>query len=144
MMPRIIVWDKTRMVMQRNGYHSAWELLYYGYRDGGGAMWHGSRAGEGATDIWRGSPPSNLARLHPTEKPIVLAERALTNSCPSGGIVLDPFAGSGSTLMAAERSGRVCWAAEIDPTHADTIVRRWEGETGHKAHRHDTMGNGLG
>ena len=67
--------------------------------------------------------------LHPNQKPVELARRALVNSSTEGEIVLDMFAGSGSTLMAAEQLGRVCYAIELDPLYADVIVRRWQDAT---------------
>ena len=71
--------------------------------------------------------------LHPTMKPIGLVERAIRNSSPRGGLVLDPFGGSGTTLIAAERTGRVARLIELDPRDVDVIVERWQGETGRDA-----------
>lgn len=128
MTPRLIVWDKGRMVMRRNGYHSCCELIYVGYVKGGGATWHGSRAGEGATDVWRVDSPGE-EREHLTEKPVELPRRAIMNSTPAGGIVFDPFAGSGSTLLAAQILGRRCYAIEIEPTNCEIILRRYRDLT---------------
>jgi DNA modification methylase len=63
-------------------------------------------------------------------KPVGLIERAIRNSSPRGGLVLDPFGGSGTTLIAAERTGRVARLIELDPRYVDVIVERWQAETG--------------
>jgi DNA modification methylase len=66
-------------------------------------------------------------------KPVGLVERAIRNSSPRGGLVLDPFGGSGTTLIAAERTGRVARLLELDPRYVDVIVERWQAETGREA-----------
>ena len=71
--------------------------------------------------------------LHPTVKPVSLVSDALLDCSAPGNLVLDSFLGSGSTLIAAERSGRVCYGLEIDPLYVDTIIRRWQRETGQDA-----------
>jgi len=73
------------------------------------------------------------AEDHPTPKPVPLLEELIRAAAPTRGIVLDPFAGSGPTLIAAERTGRVCLAAEIEPRYADIILARWEALNGSKA-----------
>ena len=71
--------------------------------------------------------------IHPTMKPIKLIARLILNSSKPGEVVLDPFGGSGSTLIAAEQTGRQCWMLEIDPHYCDVIIDRWETFTGKKA-----------
>ncbi len=66
-------------------------------------------------------------------KPVALVARCITNSSPAGGVVYEPFGGSGSTLMACQQTGRACRTLEIDPRYCDVIVRRWEDFTGKKA-----------
>lgn len=88
------------------------------------------------SDIWQISRDT-LHPEHPTSKPVALAARALLNSSLRGQIVLDPFLGSGSTLIAAEQTGRRCYGIEIDPGYVDLTVRRWETLTGRKAIRHN-------
>lgn len=83
-------------------------------------------------DVWRIDRPSRND-LHPTMKPVGLVERAIRNSSPRGGLVLDPFGGSGTTLIAAELTGRVARLLELDPRYVDVIVRRWQSETGRSA-----------
>jgi DNA modification methylase len=73
--------------------------------------------------------------LHPTMKPVELVERAIRNSSRPGNVVLDPFGGSGTTLIAAEKSGRIARLIELDPKYVDVIVRRWEEFTGKRATR---------
>ncbi|MGD0113938.1 MAG: site-specific DNA-methyltransferase [Armatimonadota bacterium] len=70
---------------------------------------------------------------HPTPKPIGLLEEIIRAAAPARGVILDPFAGSGSTLIAAERRGRTCYAAELEPRYCDTILARWEALSGSKA-----------
>lgn len=128
--PRFVVWDKGAGVMRHNGYHSSFELVFYGFTSGAGALWFGSRAGEAAQDVWRISKPTTSERVHPTEKPVDLPARAIGNSCPPGGLVFEPFCGSGSGLIAAEQLGRRCRAVEIDPGYAAVTLQRWADATG--------------
>ena len=86
--------------------------------------------------MWTIALPSE-APLHATMKPLPLMERAIDNSSRPGALVLDPFAGSGSTLIAAERTGRVCAAVELDPRYCDVILARWEAFSGGQAERLD-------
>ena len=76
-------------------------------------------------DVWEMAGRSNASRLHPTQKPLGLVQRAIRNSSKPGQIVLDPFAGSGSTLIAAEREGRISMSMELDPQFIDVIIRRY-------------------
>lgn len=88
---------------------------------------------EGST-VWRFEKPARNAE-HPTMKPVPLVARAIQNSSKPGDIVLDMFLGSGSTLIAAEQTGRICYGLEFDPVYCDVIVKRWEQFTGQKAVR---------
>jgi DNA modification methylase len=90
--------------------------------------------GDEGTTVWRFERPTR-SREHPTMKPIPLVARSIQNSSKSGEIVLDMFLGSGTTLMAAEQNGRVCYGAELDPKYCDVVIRRWEEFTGEKAVR---------
>lgn len=83
-------------------------------------------------DIWRYDKPT-VSKLHPTMKPIALCKEAIINSSRKGDIVMDLFLGSFSTLIAAEKTGRVCYGAELDPKYIDVGILRWEQETGQKA-----------
>jgi len=84
------------------------------------------------SDVWNMDRPSK-SDLHPTTKPVELIERAIDNSAVAGGVVLDLFGGSGSTLIAAEKTGRKARLAELDPKYVDVIVRRWQEFTGQEA-----------
>jgi DNA modification methylase len=87
----------------------------------------------GANSMGRGTEEGNLLALHPTAKPIKLVADAILDCSARGDLVLDPFMGSGTTLMAAERVGRRCYGLEIDPVYVDTIIRRWQAQTGDDA-----------
>lgn len=127
--PRVIVWDKGGMTLRHNGYHSCYEFIYYTFTKGSGNLWLGDRAGEAATDIWRIAKPGN-DRDHLTEKPVELPARAIRNTCPSNGVVYEPFSGSGSTLLACEALGRRCRAVEIAPGYVAVALERWATATG--------------
>lgn len=131
-LPTIIVWVKESFVLRHHDYHSQYELIYYGWRDGGkpSDRWHGDRK---QSDVWNIKRDNAADYEHPTQKPVELPERALRNTCRPGGIVYEPFGGSGSTLIAAENVGRRCFALEIDPGYCDVIVDRWERHTGKTA-----------
>jgi DNA modification methylase len=135
--PRHLVWVKNGFAMKPNGYHCQYEIIYHGYKPGGGDLskWYGARTEDAASDVWQIARDPSSSYLHPTQKPVALALRAITNSCSSGGIVYEPFGGSGSTLIACETSGRACRGIELDPRFCDVIVRRWEEFTGQKAIR---------
>ena len=128
----VIVWDKGSLVLTRKDYHSQYELIFYGWVDGKGHPFHGGRS---QTDIWTVSRDHPREYLHPTQKPVELLERAIENSSRSGQTLLDPFLGSGTAIIAAERTGRRCLAMEIDPRFAEVALRRWEAFTGKKAEK---------
>lgn len=127
--PRVIVWDKVNMTIRHNGYHSSYEFIYYTFTNGAGDLWFSGRDGEQATDVWHIQKPGN-DRQHLTEKPVELPTRAIKNSCPPGGIVWEPFSGSGSTLIACEQLGRKCRAVEISPAYCGVAIERWHLATG--------------
>jgi len=130
-LPRVIVWHKSGPpVLRRVGYHSSFELIYYGFRAGSGDHWFGGRGAEECSDVWSIPTERGGERFHPTQKPVEVPARAITNSCSPGGIVVDPFAGSGSTLIAAEQRNRRCYAMELDPNYCSRIVARWAKFTG--------------
>jgi DNA modification methylase len=140
-----LMWVKDRFVLSRADYHYQsepileaevdrdFEPFAYGFLAGGegrlgrgGPRWHGDNRSSTVFDVKR---PSRSA-VHPTMKPVELVERMLVNSCPPGGWVLDGFAGSGSTLIAAHRLARKALLVELDPAYADVICRRWQEHTG--------------
>lgn len=119
-----ILWSKHHFAISRGNYHRRHERMLYGWF--GRSSYRGGRA---QSDLWEHPKPAR-SPLHPTSKPLPLCARAILNSSPEGGAVFDPCAGGGSVMIACETLGRSCFAAEIDPRHARTLVRRWEGMTG--------------
>jgi hypothetical protein len=87
----------------------------------------------GVNSFSRSTEEGNLLALHPTVKPVALVADAIMDCSARGDVVLDAFLGSGTTIIAAERTGRVCYGIEIDPAYVDTIVRRWQAFTGQSA-----------
>jgi DNA modification methylase len=108
------------------------ELAFYGWREGAAHRFYGP---SNALDLWEVKKVNPQSMQHLTEKPVELAIRAIQYSSRAGENVLDLFAGSGSTLIAAEQTGRRAFLMEVDPLYCDVIVRRWEDFTGGKAHR---------
>jgi len=106
---------------------------FYGWREGAAHYFNPEITN--ATDVWSVKKVNPQAMVHLTEKPVELAERAMIYSSRPGENVLDLFGGSGSTLIAAEKTGRRALVMEIDPLYCDVIVRRWEEFTGRKTER---------
>ena len=127
----VLVWNKNAFVLGRQDYHWKHEPCLYGWNDGAAHYWDGGRAQSTVLDFDR--PMRNGE--HPTMKPIALFDRLIRNSCPKGGVVFDPFCGSGTTLLACEQNGRTCWAVELDPRYVQVIINRWEALTGQKAEK---------
>ena len=119
-----IVWKKQVWGLG-NYYRCQHELAVYA---GAGRV-----NGSGHSDVWE--MDRSVERLHPTQKPVELMELPLSNSSGRGDLVLDPFLGSGTTMIAAERLGRRCYGMEIEPRYVDVTVKRWEEFTGRKAER---------
>ena len=128
-----IIWAKDRFVLGRADYQRSYEPIWYGWREGSAHLWCGDRD---QGDVWTIARPAE-APLHPVMKPLGLMERAISNSSVEGDAVLDPFLGSGSTLIAAERTGRACLGLELDPRYCDVSLARWEAFTGEQAARVD-------
>lgn len=126
-----IIWAKHTFTLGRSDYQRQYEPILYGWPQGAKRHWCGDRS---QGDVWDIKKP-RLNDLHPTMKPVELVERALRNSSEVGDVVLDPFAGSGTTLIAAEKVGRVAVVMEIDPKYVDVIVQRWQQFTGKVAKR---------
>jgi DNA modification methylase len=126
-----IIWAKNTFTLGRADYQRQYEPILYGWREGASRHWCGDRD---QGDVWQIKKP-HKNDLHPTMKPVELVERAIRNSSRPGDAVLDCFGGSGTTLIAAEKSGRVARLMELDPKYVDVIVRRWEDFTGKKAIR---------
>lgn len=134
---QVLIWAKDRFVLGHSDYHVAHEPILYGYKPGAGRLGRGSEGwfGDDAADTVFSVARPARSESHPTMKPIALIEPHLRNSSRSGAIVLDPFGGSGSTMVAAQATGRRARLVELDPAYCDVIVRRWEGLTGATATR---------
>ena len=126
-----VIWAKNTFTMGRSDYQRQYEPILYGWREGAKRHWCGDRD---QGDVWQIKKP-HKNDLHPTMKPVELVERALRNSSLPGDVVLDPFGGSGTTLIAAEKSGRQARLIELDPKYVDVIVRRWQEYAGAQATR---------
>jgi len=124
-----LIWKKSSMVMGRQDYHWKHEPCLYGWKEGAGHLWATDRK---QTTILEFDKPSRNGE-HPTMKPVALFEYQLLNNTKGGDIVLDSFGGSGTTMIAAEKNGRVGYLMELDPKYCDVIVKRWEDFTGKKA-----------
>jgi DNA modification methylase len=127
-----IIWTKEHPVLTRKDFMGNHEWCFYGWRSGAAHRFFGP---DNATDVWSVKKVNPQNMIHLTEKPVELAARAIQYSSRSGEKVLDLFGGSGSTLIAAEQTGRQSFLMEIDPLYCDVIIQRWERFTGRKADR---------
>jgi DNA modification methylase len=124
-----LIWAKNTFTMGRSDYQRQYEPILYGWKEGTDHYWCGARD---QGDVWFIKKP--LANdLHPTMKPVELVERAIRNSSKSRDTVFDPFAGSGSTLVACEKTGRQARLIELEPKYCDVIIRRFEEFSGKRA-----------
>lgn len=117
----VCIWKKQSFVMGRHDYHWQHEPILYGWKPGAAHAWYSDRA---QSTIWEFNRPTKSDE-HPTMKPIPLCAYPVQNSSKNNEIVLDPFAGSGSTLIACEQTERICYCAELSPLLCDTIVNRY-------------------
>jgi DNA modification methylase len=124
-----VIWAKNTFTLGRADYQRQYEPMLYGWKEGADHYWCGARD---QGDVWFIDKPVRND-LHPTMKPVALVERAIRNSSKSRDIVLDPFGGAGSTLIACEKAGRQARLIELDPKYCDMIVRRWQEWTGEQA-----------
>ncbi len=115
-----LVWVKPALVLGRQDYQWRHEPCLYGWADGAAHTWLGDRA---QTTVLEFDKPARNAD-HPTMKPVALFQALVANSCPKGGVVLEPFGGSGTTLVAAEQAGRAARLLELDPKYCDVILAR--------------------
>jgi DNA modification methylase len=127
-----IIWVKEHPVLTRKDFMGNHEWCFYGWREGAAHQFFGPN---NATDVWPIKKINPQSMIHLTEKPVELAKRAIEYSSKRGENVLDPFGGSGPTLIAAEQTGRRAFLLEIDALYCDVIVQRWEQYTGKKAQR---------
>jgi DNA modification methylase len=124
-----LIWAKNTFTMGRSDYQRQYEPILYGWKEGTDHYWCGARD---QGDVWFVKKPIKN-ELHPTQKPVELIERAIRNSSKSRDTVLDPFAGSGSTLIACEKTHRQARLIELEPKYCDVIIRRFEEFSGKRA-----------
>ncbi len=117
----VCIWAKQSLVLGRSDYQWQHEPILYGWKPTGKHRWYADRK---QTTIWNFDRPTK-SELHPTMKPVPLVAYPIQNSSMSNCIILEPFAGSGSTLIACEQLGRICYAIELDEKYADVIVKRY-------------------
>lgn len=129
LLKQCLVWVKQTLVMGRQDYHWKHEPILYGWAPGGSHSWFSDR--KQTTVLEFNKPQRN--EQHPTMKPVELVEYMVKNSCKPGGLILDVFGGSGTTMIAAEKCGMRACLVELDPVYCDVIVSRWERYTGQKA-----------
>jgi DNA modification methylase len=124
-----VIWAKNTFTMGRSDYQRQYEPILYGWKEGTDHYWCGARD---QGDVWFVKKPV-VNDLHPTMKPVELIERAIRNSSKSRDTVLDPFGGSGSTLIACEKAGRQARLVELEPKYCDVTVRRFQEFSGKQA-----------
>ena len=127
-----LIWVKNRFVLSRGHYHWQHEPCFYAVRDGGESRWQGARD---QSTVWQiaTNADDDAATVHGTQKPVECMLRPILNNSARGDAVYEPFAGSGTTIIAAEKSGRRCLGMEIEPRYCDVIVERWQNFTGKRA-----------
>jgi DNA modification methylase len=124
-----VIWAKNTFTMGRSDYQRQYEPILYGWKEGSDHFWCGARD---QGDVWFVKKPVSND-LHPTMKPVELVERAIRNSSKSRDTVLDPFGGSGSTLIACQKAGRQARLIELAPKYCDVIIRRYQEFSGKEA-----------
>ena len=123
-----IVWAKDRLVLSRGDYHWQHEPCWYAVKRTGKGHWAGDRK---QTTLWQiGNRDQDAETVHGTQKPVECMRRPILNNSSPGQAVYEPFMGSGTTMIAAETTGRVCLGIELDPAYVDVAVERWQRFTG--------------
>jgi len=123
-----LIWNKSSMVMGRQDYHWKHEPCLYGWKEGASHLWNSDRT---QTTVLNFDKPQRNGE-HPTMKPVELISYLMTNNTKGEDIVLDNFLGSGTTLIAAQKTGRICYGMELDPKYVDVIVQRYVDYTGNE------------
>ena len=124
-----IIWDKGRLVIGRGDYHWQHEPAEYAVRKGKTGHWEGGRS---QSTVWQ-IPHRRNDSGHGTEKPVECMKRPIENNSSPGQAVYEPFCGSGTTIIAAEMTGRSCHAIELNPAYVDVAIRRWQAFAGEQA-----------
>ena len=126
-----IIWAKDRLVLSRGDYHWQHEPCWYAVKKTGKGHWAGDRK---QTTLWHiANKDQDADTVHGTQKPVECMRRPILNNSSPGQIVYEPFMGSGTTLIAAESTGRVCFGIELNPAYVDVAVQRWQQFTGQNA-----------
>jgi DNA modification methylase len=125
-----IIWAKQQFPIGRGNYHVQHEPCWYAVRKGKTAHWQGDRT---QSTLWQIDKPVKSETGHSTQKPVECMKRPIENNSAAGDAVYDPFVGSGTTIIAAEMTGRACRALEINPVYVDVAVLRWQNFTGEQA-----------
>jgi len=125
-----IIWAKHQFVIGRGHYHPHHEPCWYAVRKGATGHWGGDRK---QSTLWQIQKPKNSETGHSTQKPVECMKRPIENNSSPGQAVYEPFSGSGTTIIAAEQTGRACYAIELNPVYVDVAVARWQDFTGQTA-----------
>jgi DNA modification methylase len=125
-----IIWAKNNFAIGRGDYHWQHEPCWYAVRKGKTGHWNGDRK---QTTLWEIPKPQRSETGHGTQKPVECMKRPIENNSKPGDTVYDPFCGSGTTIIAAEMTGRKCFALEISPAYVDVAIQRWQTFTGLQA-----------
>lgn len=124
-----LIWAKNHFTFTRAKYKHKHEPVFFGHKKSVPINFYGDKK---QSSIWHIDKPSR-SKLHPTMKPIALLEIPIKNSSKHGDIIIDFFGGSGSTLIASEKLGRICYMNELEPEYCDVIIKRWENYTNREA-----------
>jgi DNA modification methylase len=122
-----IIWAKSNFVIGRGHYHVKHEPCWYAVKKGATGHWNGDRK---QSTVWEIAKPQKSETGHSTQKPIECMRRPIENNSNPGDVIYEPFSGSGTTIIAAEQTGRRCYAMELFPNYVDVAVRRWQQFTG--------------
>jgi len=126
-----IIWAKDRLVLSRGDYHWQHEPCWYAVKKTGKGHWAGDRK---QTTLWQiANKDQDAQTVHGTQKPVECMRRPILNNSSPGQAIYEPFMGSGTTLIAAETTGRVCFGIELNPAYVDVAVQRWQQFTGETA-----------
>ena len=126
-----IIWAKDRLVLSRGDYHWQHEPCWYAVRAKGKGHWAGDRK---QTTLWQiANKDQDATTVHGTQKPVECMRRPILNNSSPGQAVYEPFMGSGTTLIAAETTGRLCYGVELNPVYVDVAIERWQAFTGEEA-----------
>jgi DNA modification methylase len=130
---RQIIWVKPHFVFGRGDYHWQHELCFYGWVKGHRPKFYGERNQSTVWALDEGGGVIRKDQSHPSQKPVELFVRPIRNHTKAGEVCFEPFAGSGSQIIAAQKTARRCFAMEIEPRYVDVCVERWQNATGQKA-----------